>query len=129
MDLERVRRVIEFYDAVLEENYHVGSNRFVPPRYPEGAPPAPAALRHLRYMITEMRGFIVQGRTEKAMRWLGFLQGVLWALGVFSIDELKDHSRPDYGPPVFGQRQCRDLQNCGVEGYQCGCREAHADPA
>jgi hypothetical protein len=31
-------------------------------------------------------------KTEKAMRWLGFIQGVLWANRLYSIDELKDHN-------------------------------------
>jgi hypothetical protein len=30
---------------------------------------------------------------RKAMRWLGFIQGVTWMLGAWSIDELKAHSR------------------------------------
>jgi hypothetical protein len=29
---------------------------------------------------------------EKAHRWLGFIQGVLWMAGVFTLDELKEHS-------------------------------------
>lgn len=33
------------------------------------------------------------GSENKAMRWLGFCQGVLLATGVFTLDELKDHSR------------------------------------
>lgn len=40
-------------------------------------------------------------RREKRMRWLGFVQGVLYAIGDFSVDELKDHSRPDYDAPVW----------------------------
>lgn len=32
-------------------------------------------------------------KTEKAMRWLGFIQGALWALGSFEIFELKRHSK------------------------------------
>lgn len=30
---------------------------------------------------------------EKAMRWLGFVQGSLWSLGYRSVDELKDMNR------------------------------------
>ena len=29
------------------------------------------------------------GKVEKAMRWLGFVQGTLWLLGVYSIDEMR----------------------------------------
>lgn len=30
---------------------------------------------------------------EKAMRWLGFVQGVLWAMGQFSINQMRDQNR------------------------------------
>lgn len=33
-----------------------------------------------------------QSKREKAHRWLGFIQGVLWMAGVFTLDELKEHS-------------------------------------
>lgn len=31
--------------------------------------------------------------TEKTMRWLGFMQGALWASERFTLEELKEHSR------------------------------------
>lgn len=37
-------------------------------------------------------------RREKIMRWYGFIQGALWVLGYYTIDEIKDHSRPDVTP-------------------------------
>jgi hypothetical protein len=30
---------------------------------------------------------------EKAMRWLGFMQGVLWHAEIFSLEEIMDQSR------------------------------------
>lgn len=45
-------------------------------------------------MLPLTMSFAEEGRTEKAFRWLGFIQGVLWAEGVYSIDELKDHNKP-----------------------------------
>lgn len=33
------------------------------------------------------------GSTHKAMRWLGFMQGYLVAHDLFTLDEVKDHSR------------------------------------
>jgi hypothetical protein len=33
-------------------------------------------------------------RREKSMRWLGFVQGFLWAMHVATIDELKSVNRP-----------------------------------
>jgi len=37
--------------------------------------------------------FPTDGSEAKAMRWLGFMQGALYARGVFTLDEVKDHSR------------------------------------
>lgn len=33
------------------------------------------------------------GSERKAMRWLGFAQGVLVAAGVFSLEQVREHSR------------------------------------
>ncbi len=44
--------------------------------------------------MTGLRGRFPEGGSEnKAMRWLGFMQGSLWALGTFSLEELKRHSK------------------------------------
>ena len=51
--------------------------------------------RHMLWMCEEARQFIAQGRIEKAMRWLGFLQGMFYCHDNFSIEELGNHSRPD----------------------------------
>ncbi len=50
---------------------------------------------HYKFMCDEACRFVDADRIEKAMRWLGFLQGVLWSTRVYSLDDLKNHSRPD----------------------------------
>lgn len=64
-------------------------------------------LRHLDYMVDHMHGSrpgvrdwelpstepipVAQVMSdEKINRWLGFIQGALWAMGVASIDDLRD---------------------------------------
>jgi hypothetical protein len=49
---------------------------------------------HLLYMCKQAQVFVDEGRTEKAMRWLGFIKGVLYVQSNFTLDELKDHSKP-----------------------------------
>jgi hypothetical protein len=49
---------------------------------------------HLLFMCVEGQKLVDEEKVEKAMRWLGFLQGVLWANSWFCLDELKNHSRP-----------------------------------
>lgn len=50
---------------------------------------------HYKFMCDKAQRFVDDGRIEKAMRWLGFLQGALWRCGRFTLNELKKHSRPD----------------------------------
>lgn len=46
-------------------------------------------LCHLYYMCVTAMQFATDGRIEKAMRWLGFIQGAMTAMGHYSIDELR----------------------------------------
>ncbi len=50
---------------------------------------------HALWMIGETKKLLAEGRREKAMRWLGFIQGVLWSSGLISLKELKELNRPD----------------------------------
>ena len=49
---------------------------------------------HIREMLEKMPAFLEEGRREKFMRWLGFVQGTFWFVGVYTLDELKNHNRP-----------------------------------
>lgn len=53
-----------------------------------------AKLQHVLWMIGQAREFVTANRTEKAFRWLGFVQGVLWSLGLVTIEEAKESNRP-----------------------------------
>lgn len=50
--------------------------------------------RHALWMIGEARVFVADSRIEKAFRWLGFVQGVLWSFGFVTIEEAKNANRP-----------------------------------
>ena len=52
-------------------------------------------ILHLSSMIPKMKDFLQQNRRDKAFRWLGFMQGVLWGKGTFTLEQLKNHNRPD----------------------------------
>ena len=52
-------------------------------------------LKHLLWLAVNGRDLVHEGRREKAMRWLGFLQGGLWALYLADVDDLKGMKRPD----------------------------------
>ena len=36
------------------------------------------------------------------MRWLGFVQGVLWVQGVYTLENLKSHNRSPEAVPYVG---------------------------
>lgn len=53
------------------------------------------SLKHLLEMFPQMRTFVAEARREKLMRWLGWVQGVLYMCGVFTLEEMKRHNMPD----------------------------------
>jgi len=53
-------------------------------------------LSHLLWLAREGVKLVEDDRREKAMRWLGFIQGAItWGLELCEIDDLKDMNRPD----------------------------------
>jgi hypothetical protein len=52
-------------------------------------------LEHIEWMLTQIPIFLKAGRKEKANRWLGFVQGVLWARKIYMIEDMKGHNKPD----------------------------------
>lgn len=50
---------------------------------------------HLATMPDRMRPMLgVPEKREKLMRWLGFMQGALWALGVADLETMKRMNMP-----------------------------------
>jgi hypothetical protein len=52
-------------------------------------------LGHCLWMLDRIEEMVANNQTEKAFRWLGFVQGIFWAQGVYSIDQMRDHNRGD----------------------------------
>jgi hypothetical protein len=54
----------------------------------------PSGLGPYDHIVAEadMR-FPADGAEDKAMRWLGFVQGALYVKGIFTLEQLKEHSR------------------------------------
>ena len=94
------------YDKVLGHMHPAKwpSNAFMPERDQEGT--RARVLQHVKWMIaeglktaSESEALISNGRSDismhrhlsmKAMRWLCFIQGVLWMSGWVTIDELRN---------------------------------------
>lgn len=83
-------------------------------------------IDHVREMIPKIRGFLVQGRREKAFRWLGFIQGVFYSVGIYTIEDMANHNRPtkddvrerhpDHSFDAYGCAECSKLVK-----HQKGC--------
>jgi hypothetical protein len=85
MNKEQVIKVAQDYQKDLVD---IGAEAL---RFPGdvNAPSSAQALDHVLWMCTEVQRFAQEDKLEKAMRWLGFIQGVLWALGEENIEKLK----------------------------------------
>ncbi len=83
-----ILKVVEMYIGILERK------GIYPINYPhnEILNTTSTALNHCLGMLYEIKQFI-QKDAEKAHRWLGFIQGMLWANQIFTIEDLKNHNR------------------------------------
>lgn len=78
---------------------------FLPPpqRLPEesydeiGHPDPDEAFPHAAWMCDQIIDFALYGRKEKAMRWLGFVQALIWINGDESLNQIKEHSKMQAG--------------------------------
>jgi hypothetical protein len=63
----------------------------------EFASQIPSDIRHSHYkfMCNALQTFADEGRMEKAMMWLGFIQGVCWRSDLFTLDDLKKQALGD----------------------------------
>lgn len=83
---EQLLLVVKRYEAELEM-----PARRQDPRLKQ--PTTVDVLGHARWMCSQIPGLVAEGRIEKAQRWLGFVQGVLWASGRKTIESLKEDNR------------------------------------
>ena len=52
-----------------------------------------AIFHHVEWMLVQIPKFIKKKQKEKADRWLGFIQGVLYVKKIYTIEKLKKHNR------------------------------------
>lgn len=83
MELKQIQEVAAKYRKMLPAAEVVNDERICP-RPLEN-------FRHCAWMCDK----IISGEfdQDKAMRWLCFVQGCLWSLGVKTINEMKDDNR------------------------------------
>ena len=84
MDLNQVKLVASKYLALLNE---VSSNKHDTGSFPLNEY---SALSHVVWMCEQIESM---ENKDKAMRWLCFIQGILWMTDKRTIDEMRDDNR------------------------------------
>lgn len=90
MTPERILEVVESYGPALLAVAPLGEERYLPSGI---LPTRSAACAHALFMCREIKSLLAEGKVEKAMRWLGWVQCTLWVFGLRSIGDLKGDNR------------------------------------
>lgn len=93
--MDRTMILLEFYQKFFRDK------GIVPKR-------GGVATQHTAWMVDECVAMLSNtGESEymelytKVNRWIGFVQGVMWKEGLFSIDELRQHVRDANSPFIW----------------------------
>lgn len=54
-----------------------------------------AMTQHMLFLCEEIPKLMAAGRVEKAMRWLGWLQGALWGTNFETLEDAKMRNAPE----------------------------------
>lgn len=93
MTNEKLKEVFRFYKKDITHRLEVSSDLLRENTFPDLTPAG--GYKHIIDMCRRAEKFIEEGKIDKAMRWLGFIQGVLCQAGIYTIDELKSHNKGD----------------------------------
>lgn len=78
--------IVEQYRELLE---NVNASRFSD----DGDPKPLEAYAHAKWMLYKIEEFVAEDKLGKANRWLGFVQGIFYSFGAYTINEMRDHNR------------------------------------
>ena len=94
---DQLTKILELYAAEVQNRFHAVPRRFEERPGLAGYARLVAQLDHLLWMIAQMYKGMQPGvnawDAQKLNRWLGFIQGVLWMGGAYTIDELRQQVR------------------------------------
>lgn len=91
MDAHKVFEVVDRYRKYFEER-RIGKSNFPHDRISGNEK---EILEHCHGMLDQMEEFVKKGEMGKVFRWLGFIQGCLWSLGDFTLEDFKAHNRTE----------------------------------
>jgi hypothetical protein len=90
---KKLRKMAAFYHLALVDKGGTGPRKMDENTYVTDAVMQDGqAHDHLVWCCEQVMKFADLGQTEIGEQWLGFVQGALWALGYFTIEEMRQHS-------------------------------------
>lgn len=89
MTADKIREVVGKYKRILK-HLHMPIRKFS--NYDLFTRDSSRILGHVHYMLYELDNLLNENRMEKSFRWLGFIQGCLFCLGLRSLNGLMDDS-------------------------------------
>jgi hypothetical protein len=91
MTPEQIREAVGHMRRYIADHY--GTQTLPPPKRANTSNMKPRqkheAVAHVLYMLDKIEEFLRDSRHDKAMRFLSFVEGVLWDQGIGSIDDGK----------------------------------------
>jgi hypothetical protein len=106
MTNEKILEILKMYEKTIETELVVCLSTY--PNFEE-------KIRHLKDMIPKMRDFVAKGEREKCFRWLGFMQGTFDTLGIYNLEELKEHNRQTRAEYKAAHPEHAFLEGCPCE--------------
>lgn len=90
MDNTQILKISDKYAAIL---LNIGAKPQVCDTSLNVKPGDPCIYDHCLFMCGLIKEFALGGDPEKALRWVCFIQGVLWNSGIASIDSMREDNR------------------------------------
>jgi hypothetical protein len=87
------------YDTLLDTaaryDHALGEQGYDAIKFEDAGQHKQAHLQHCRWMCQQIPLFVVDGRIDKANRWIGYVQGIFLSYNFFTLEEMKDHNRTE----------------------------------
>lgn len=116
MNREKMLEVIEQYKSLL---LHIP-----PATGPMDRQPSPReAFEHVHNMLEQIEEWLADEHLDvvdpkawdKANRWLGFLQGVFWMQGTYTLNQMRDHNRIESPVETLFSASPEELGKAAIE--------------
>lgn len=97
MTPEKIKKIIQNYRETINSIAPVFSStpysvdKYVENIYVDSV--AQDVINQVLWMCDQIDDMLIHNNVDKSMRWLGFIQGILWITGVKTIDEMREDNR------------------------------------